>query len=236
MLTFRKIGYIAAITAAGVFGASAASAAVVTYNFETFSAVESGVDDGDTVDGLQFGAVTFAGAIDYSGAANSPLKEGNAYFDGGYPAGGLGVCSTGLTAADQCVVPSDDNIQLGEAVGINFGTGDLTQVTFNAEGHNDLPLGVSFLYSTDGAATFTEAFTGADGTWNTSQALVDGSGIWFGFGGTNADQFYLSSATFDGTPPDGNGGPSPVPLPAGGLLLLTALAGLGAARKRAKKS
>jgi hypothetical protein len=63
-----------------------------------------------------------------------------------------------------------------------------------------------------------------------AQSLASGQlAFWFSESSLFADAFRLTSAslTVEGTPP-----PAPVPLPAGGLLLLGALGGLAARRRR----
>jgi len=234
MNKFRKTGYITAAAIAGVLSASAASATV--YDFDPVAGVtEMGVADGTVVNAG--GLVGVAGITISSGDAATATfvsKTGSAYFDAGGGGAGLGVCQV-LDASDQCDPSNDDNVQLGEAVGLNFGTGVLNSLTFSDEGHIPFTTAVSFLYSLNGASSFIEDSTDASGVWApVGLNLADTVGIWIGFGGKLQDQFYIAAANYEGTDP--NGGPDPVPLPAGGLLLLTALAGLGAARKRAKKS
>jgi hypothetical protein len=242
MLTFRKISYIAAVAAAGVIGANAASAA--TYNFESTSVTESGVADGTVIDTGAIDGLQLAGlaGYDFDNVADTITGKGNfAYLDGpsGRLAGGLGVCSV-LNGGDQCNPSSDDNVTVGEAVGINFGTGNLTSVIFRGttiggtNSHQLLADGSTFLFSLNGL-DFKQGTVGAGGVWDATGgaglALINGTGIFFA---VDNYEFYIASAEYNGGPPDG--GPNPVPLPAGGLLLLTALGGLGVARKRAKKS
>jgi hypothetical protein len=234
MLTFRKIGYTAAIVAAGVLGATAASATVI--DFTNTSVTEAGVPDGTNVSGVGVAGYGFNGT---SVVKNSYV----AYFDGPTGSasvpGGLGVCK--VLSGTQCAPNSDDNLAAGEAVGLAFGTGTLNSISFrgaaNGVGgsatHNVLADGSTFLWSLDGG-TFTQGTVGAGGVWNNGGMGIDTSarGIFFA---TDAFEIYIASADFTG-PGGNNNQPNPVPLPAGGLLLLTALAGLGAARKRAKKS
>jgi len=235
MLTFRKIGYIAAIAAAGVLGATAASA--TTYNFESTPVTESGVADGTLVAVGAGGELVGVSAFDFAGGTIS--GKGNfAYFDApsGQP-GGLGAC-TKLDAGDQCDPSSDDNVTTGEAVGINFGDGIVDTVTFRGtaiggggDSHDLLASGDTFLFSLDGVV-FKQGVVGAGGVWAAGVAVNNVNGIYFA---TDNYELYIASVDYTGDD-NPNGGPNPVPLPAGGLLLLTALAGLGAARKRAKKS
>ncbi len=240
MLTFRKIGYIAAVAAAGVLGASAASAA--TYNFESTPVTESGVLDGTPVMVGGGGELVTVAGFGFGGGTIT--DKGNfAYFDGpSGPPGGLGVCGT-LDGGNQCAPSSDDNITVGEALGINFGTGTLTSVTFrginlddddavNTSSHQYLQEGSTFLFSLDGLV-FKQGTVGAGGVWDAEGGLdlLNANGIFFA---VDDYELYVAEAEYSGGPPDG--GPNPVPLPAGGLLLLTALGGLGVARKRAKKS
>ncbi len=234
MLTFRKIGYIAAIAAAGVLGATAASA--TTYNFESTPVTESGVVDGTLVAVGSGGELVGVSGFEFAGGTIS--GKGNfAYFDApSGPPGGLGAC-TALTATAQCTPSSDDNVTTGEAVGINFGDGIVNTVTFRgttiggSNSHDLLAAGNTFLFSLDGVV-FKQGVVGAGGVWTAGVAVNNVNGIYFA---TDNYELYIASADYTGDD-NPNGGPNPVPLPAGGLLLLTALAGLGAARKRAKKS
>jgi hypothetical protein len=235
MLTFRKIGYTAAIVAAGVLGATAASA--TTYNFESTPVTESGVVDGTLVAVGSGGELVGVSGFEF--AAGTISGKGNfAYFDDkSGKLAGLGACSK-LSGTAQCNPASDDNVTTGEAVGINFGDGTLNTVTFRGtkiggggDSHSLLAKGDTFLFSLDGVV-FKQGVVGAGGVWTAGVAVNNVNGIYFA---TDAYELYIASADYSGKG-NPNGGPNPVPLPAGGLLLLTALAGLGAARKRAKKS
>lgn len=227
------LGFAAALLSAGV-----ASAAV--YNFEVPQAQERGVADGAVFDAG--GGIVQVAGFNYDNATNKITGNGNfAYFDGpgSNPKGGLGVCSTLGTIGNkpnQCIPNSDDNIVEGEALGVNFGDGILTSVTFlgtplvNGGNSHDILANGNFKFSLDGV-TFLDGTTDANGVWNTGGIGVSNlTGIFFA---ANDFELYLHQAIYDGGPPDR--GPTPAPIPAAGLMLLTALGGLGFARRRRNK-
>lgn len=204
--------------ATGLF-VSAAQAATLNFVAEANTNGERGLMDGDTltIDGLD---------VTFNTGGNS------AYLDGSSPAevlrggAGLGVCSTGLTRSDQCVVSSDDNVTVEEFVTISFDSRQtLSDLKFNEEGHR--------AFADDSIETLLFAINGGMPEEFTFGALMDASffnvkSATFAFGGTKQQQFYLGAAT----------AVAAVPLPAAAPLLLGALGGLGfaASRRRNRKA
>ncbi len=237
MKSFKIIGLGVAAT---ILSAGIASAAVI--NFEMTDRTEMGVADGTKVTDTSTSNFAYVSGYSFNGT-NITGDSPYAYLDApsnGKP-GGLGVCKVLGTLggkADQCDPRDDDNITTGEAVGINFGTGTLNSVTFRGDvlgggnTHDLLKAGNTFLWSLNGFAWNT-AQTIAGGIWEPiNLELSNLAGIFFA---TDRYELYIAEANFDGTPPDQ--GPTPAPIPAAGLMLLTALGGLGfARRKRAKKA
>lgn len=140
--------------------------------------------------------------------------------------GGLGVCSTGITATGQCVIRSDDNVTSGESVTLAFSASlSSFEFVFNDGNHDDIST------STD---TLTYEFVGIGGTSAGTTSFVGlasvlnsvGGGITsltLGYGGAHPDSFYLGSLSAVA-----------VPLPASMLLLGGAVGGLGLMRRRRK--
>jgi hypothetical protein len=221
-------------TLAAIALSGAAHAA--TMNFQDTDVTESGVADGTVVTSIT-GAKAAVYGYTFGGGTITGSAGAFAYLDApsGSKPGGLGTCNVLGTlggVADQCNPTSDDNIEFDEAVGINFSEGggkavivDSVFLRGTTQGatsgtHNVLSSG-TFLWSTDGV-TFTQAMTDANGIWNTG-------GLKLGFGelffATDANEIYVSSIDF-----------TPVPVPAAGLMLLTALGGMGVMRRRRNKS
>lgn len=236
MKSFKIIGLSVAAT---ILSAGISSAAVIDFTDTDFT--EQGVADDTKVTSVT-GEFAYVSGYSFNGI-NITGTAPSAYLDaysGGLP-GGLGVCKVLGTVggtADQCDPKNDDNITTGEAVGINFGTGTLNSVTFRGDelGGDDthalLASGSSFLWSLNGFS-WTQSFVSANGIWQTGGLeLSNRAGIFFA---TDLFELYIAKADYEGGDPDG--GPTPAPIPAAGLMLLTALGGLGfARRKRAKKA
>lgn len=209
----KSIIAAAAVTAAMATGASAAS---VDINFEELVADigEQGVE-GET--------------FDFGGLSVTLTSSADAYLDdvsGGLPAG-LGVCSTGLDADDECNVPGDDNVTMNETVTLTFSQAVLSvsDFVFRAATHEDISDSNDFLMVSwvDGLGPFGGAstFAGVENFISVAQ-VGDITELTFSFADT---EFYLSSFTAE---------IASVPLPASILLLGGALGGLGAMRRKRK--
>jgi hypothetical protein len=151
---------------------------------------------------------------------------GLAYYDSvssGRPAG-LGVCGA-VNAASQCITASDDNVTAGESVTLVFDQlVNISGLVFRSEGHFlvDQSLNAKQLVSSE-----TLLINGVEFTFGAAQtATFTGlRSINFAFGGSSADEFYLSALTA-----------TPVPVPAALPLLLAGLGGLGVMARRKRKA
>ncbi len=207
--------YILPLILASTMSMTAASAATLDFVAEANNNGERGIANGVpvTIDGVE---VTFNAGPGVAYLDASSVAEVNA--GGG---AGLGVCSTGLTSKDQCVVSSDDNVTMGEAVTLTFDTAQtLSNLLFNAEGHIALISDtLTLLFGINGGAT--SSYTFAD---LMTQTFDDVLTVTFAYGGDNPDQYYVSAITV-----------APVPLPATLPLLLAGLTFLGFRAKRRRK-
>lgn len=195
--------------------ATTAGAATTSLNF---------VEYANTVGehGVTSGTIINFGGLDVTFSAKKAGGTGDAYpyFDESIAledGAGLGVCKH-LDADKECTPNSDDNVTTGESVTIAFDTAQkLRKMFFNAEGHMKIADDLTLLFGINGdpLARWTfGALSAAKFTGVTSATFAFDSG-------RKGDQFYVGGATV-----------SPVPLPAAGFMLLTALGGLAAARRR----
>lgn len=209
----KKAGLLGA---AGLFAAAlAVPAQAATLDFVSYPNVngEKGVANGTVInfDGLD---VTFTSShfayFDASSASEVAAGGG----------AGLGVCKV-LTGSAQCSPASDDNLTAGETVTLSFGSAQtLSGFKFNAEGHTALTSNVLTLtYAINGGILQSTSFAAL-----AASSFDNVTSITFGFDDQNrtGDQYYIAAIT----------AVSAVPVPAAGVLLLSALGGLGLARRR----
>lgn len=231
----RSIALATGISAVAALGASAATLDFVGY---AHTAGEQYVPNGTSI--------TFQG-VPVTFNASAINQKGYPYFDDSSDAviaagggAGLGVCRFKPKEGSDCVKPSDDNVTYGEAVTIGFLTPmKLSSLLFNAEGHKPIADNLTLLFSVNGGAltqwTFgalraavfnkvtsaTFAFDSAnakdcDGAVGLPSGVVCEAGV----GSKTGDQFYVGGAV------------AAVPVPAAGLMLLSAVGGLAAVRRR----
>jgi hypothetical protein len=221
---FGKTGTIvAAALSIALMGASATSAAT----FDFVSMADVGSDDNfigareDNFSVLFPAGITIDGITLIASGTNVSGATADAFFDKG--SAGLGVCSSlscsTQDGGDAGTDTSDDNVTLGETLTLNFGKiVNITDIFFNNSDHPPLTGQVGL---NGGLLTI------AGGLVTSGQALLSGSQVYnFSFfdSGSNdpkENQFYIASVTV-----------SPVPLPAGMVLLLTGFGALGVARRR----
>ncbi len=158
------------------------------------------------------GAYGFNAAIvqDHENSYNSKLS-------------GIDAIGAGLGVYHKKNDTSDDNITLNEVIWLHFDqTIDLSSVGFRAEGHNTTGWisNATFQYSFDNS-TWTPGLLPT----NVGQFALSHTGqdFYFRFGGTHADQFYISSMTV-----------SAVPEPATYAMLLAGLGLVGFSVRRRK--
>jgi len=216
MINFKTLSLAAAVT---VVGAVSANAAVFD-----FGDIAETLGEGawDTVTG---GSVSDAGISVSASSSNSDLVDISvAYLDDNSGSGreaGLGVCSTGINISGDCVVASDDNIaeiDSGyETLYLNFSTSVmLTDLLLRDDDHFDLVAGDDIWLSSNSYTGFYTVGASDLADWGRSTEWR----FEFGSAASGAN-FYVGSISV-----------APVPLPAAGLMLLTALGGVAATRRR----
>ncbi|MDW3224741.1 MAG: VPLPA-CTERM sorting domain-containing protein [Paracoccaceae bacterium] len=216
----RKAFAVAGVATLAFVGAHAASAA--TFDFVS---IADNAGDANYIGGteLNWGDTAFAAGLTIDGitliASGSNVNNNfaDAFFDKG--TAGLGVCSTVLGCATGGPGnTADDNVsasQGGETLTLDFGTEvSITDIFFRAAGHGAL---TGSLNLNGGVLGITNGFA------TSGLSLLSGASV-YDFKYTNSE-FYISSAVV-----------SAVPIPAAGLMLLTALGGLTAVRRRKQKA
>ena len=194
---------------------------------------------------LNWQQTAFAAGLTIDGvtlkASGSNVNGGfaDAFFDKGKA--GLGVCSTPNVASGKsgCATgagagsnTADDNVsatQGGETLTLDFGQAvRVSQIIFTGEGHKWFQGSVKINGVTYDMGTYgSNVGSNIEGGYTTFAEALTGSVFDFEYipvaGTSTVNQFYIGAATV-----------APVPVPAAGLLLLTALGGLGVARRRRK--
>ena len=172
------------------------------------SNVDWGVRGGDLT--FVAGGVTARATATYRGAAAAVVQDSESGWTSSHSAG-LGVYHTSWNS-------SDDNITSGETLTVTFDRAvRLTSIGLRSDGHN----------FTGWASDATFLFGGhsmalPDNIGSIALDLI-GQSFSFAFGGSHADQFYLSSMSVQTPLPDA----STVPEPAGFALMLAGLGALG---------
>lgn len=161
--------------------------------------------------------------VDMFITSSGPAGAQHGYLDGSNANGpaGLGACTT-LTASFQCTPNSDDNIQAGESVTIEFTSETYSIVNLSFRDDDHFPLTDGQVMITTDNGSLTDMFSAFIAMAQMGDAFFANlSFISFANAGTN---FYVSSMEV-----------AEVPLPAGLPLLISGLAGLGfIARKKRK--
>ena len=202
------------VAAAFALFGSAASAA--TFDFATLANAGEGIWSTNLNPSIVAGGWTQDGITVFPSATGGA----DAYLDAGFgsplkPAG-LGVCKI-WDAAGQCTPSSDDNVQTGETLILSFSTKvQIDQIVLRDAEHVLFVLNDTINFVGQNASGLYTVGLG-------NPFLTFGQGtLWsFNIGGRSPKDFYIASITV-----------SAVPLPAGGLLLLTALGGIAAVRRR----
>jgi hypothetical protein len=187
--------------------------------------------------------LTIDGVTLVASGSNANGGFADAFFD--KDKAGLGVCSTPNIASGSkagwsgCATgagagsnTADDNVsatQGGETLTLDFGqTVTVSQIIFTGEGHKWFEGSVKINGVTYDMGTYgTNVGPNVKGGYTTFAEALTGSVFDFEYipvaGTSRVNQFYIGAATV-----------APIPVPAAGLLLLTALGGLGVARRRRK--
>ncbi len=188
-MRFRRV--FSAIAAAGVL-LCAVSAQAVTFNFASIADVNGEGAIGG-VNGVYDNPVTIAQGFPINGVSITANSTYSAYLDAGNA--GLGVCKV-VTGNGQCDPSNDDNLTAGETLTFALasgGTFDFSMLAFRDANHNLLDdsgeLARTLLVSVNGSS-FEETTFGDE--LNTVYAGV--TSLSYGYGGSNADQYYLAAA------------------------------------------
>lgn len=229
----KTLTLAAAVTVAGAMAATTVSAASISFSNEADTNGERAQADGSVV-AIGGSTVTFW-AGENTGAVFFPRHGTSAYLDAG--SAGLGACST-VDGQAQCGTGSDDNtgsagdVNTGYAEWVGFGLdGDsfLDNIIFRDRDH--VLLG-SFVIDLLFNGTYIFDYVVGPGGISAADlianfgtnVLSDNSIIAFGRADSERSQdFYVDGLKA-----------TQVPLPAGGVLLLTALGGIGLIRRRRK--
>lgn len=225
---FNKFLMATAI-AGGMIAASSASAASITF---------------DRTEATTTGSLTFSNgttSVDLSGKTLG--VDGSITGDASinsYVTSGVGVCSTVCdwrqTSADRQV----DGANVNEGVLLDFGSTlvRLTSVVMTYADDNDLFSVFNMGNGADAAPTAATTDNAVPDSWMASIGIPDiGVGSLFNIASMDSDsEFKIIAVRFDVVPAQTrlSDQPAPVPLPAGGLLLLGGLGGLAALRRRKK--
>jgi hypothetical protein len=188
-MSFRRV--FSVVAAASVL-LCAASVQAVTFNFASIADVNGEGSIGG-VNGVYDNPVTIAQGFPINGVSITANSTYSAYLDAGNA--GLGVCKI-VDINGQCTPGSDDNLTSGETVTFALssgGTFDFSMIAFRDGSHNLLDdageLARTLLVSVDGSS-FEETTFGEE----LSTVYAGITSLSYGYGGSNADQYYLAAA------------------------------------------
>ncbi len=197
------IKHVLGLALTAFIATSAAQAATLDFVAEA-AGNERGLQNGST---LTFDGLT----VEFQSSHFAYLDDRS----GGKP-GGLGVCKV-LTSSAQCNPGNDDNLTFGESVTLIFDRMvSISGLSFGDANHNSLNASNKMLRIDTGAGLTPISFMQA-----VSATFEKVNQITFAYGSSNPSQFYVQNLTA-----------TPVPLPAGIVLLGGALGALGFARRR----
>lgn len=162
----------------------------------------------------------------YSGSMATGITGSSPYAYLDRNQAGAGVCK--VLSGTQCSPSNDDNLTSGEILGVSFAQSlFIESFSFRGEAHpNDPAFGVNDMFdlSLDGGITWMtlNLINAKTGSVAINATVKAGTEILFAF---NNQQYYLSAANV-----------SAVPVPASGILLLSALGGLVAIVRRRRQA